>query len=1390
MAVQIPAWFDWNAYLNNKLAQVGSGTMDSLVSAMDNAGFKGPEGYYMHFLQFGHKEDVSPSAGFDATQYYTFKAAQVYRGGDVSKVNSADISTVKQAIADAGMDAWTHYQKFGTAEMINASNSFDTAAYLQAKATAMGGTWTAATVATAIQNAGMNAYEHYKLYGGTGTGEVVSGATFTVDPNKQANVPGQTFTLTASADNFTGTAGNDTFNANVVVNPATGVAEIETLTNLDVLVGGEGTDTLNYTTVGGSALPAASISGIEIINVVSDGAAIADVSGSTFSGVTNLNAKAIGAAINIDTKSNVTAVEITGTTSGGAIDDNGAAGTTAVDKLATVSITGATGDIAIGSDALTALNLTKVTNGNATVTAAAATRTLTVTLNEVSGPTNDVVVTDDQATTLVVNTTGKASTGVDLQADKATSVTINADEKLTVTQIDASAAKSITVKGDSLVTFTTNTAADLAALETVSSADSTGGVSLGTALAAGVTFTGGAGKDTVALTAGTTKASTMGAGNDTVTLTGAFGAGGSVDAGDGTDTLSMTSANAATVSATTTFEAGIANFEKLKIGAVASGATDLIQLANVDDINYVVSAGTDAGVLGSTESALVTFQNLLSGQSVTVAGRTVTATNADLTAAQVEAAFLAGTTTGAATVSGTLTGWTVAESGANNNGVLAFTATTAGNVTDIATSSANSTAPTAPSVSTTQGVAAVTESSVVGFQGLIGGESVTVAGRTVNAGTFETAVFTAGAIANTKTITVGGYTLTSTGGHTAADVITVLTGGTVAGLVRTGTLDSEYTLAATTATTATFTRTTLGNDATNIAVGGTNGGAEAVVVDDGELSNLTAANVAALASSGTSIANVATVTGTLTGFNAGAASGNRVTFTSTGAGNVTDIVVSTTAGTAPTVTTTQGVAAVAEVSDVTFQALKSGQSVTVAGRVVTATGGDLTAAQVEAAYLANASAGNAVVTGTLAGFTVADTGTATDGVLRFTTTGTGNVTDITSSTAAATAPTAAGVATTQGGVGAAGGGVLNITGFGAAGTLELTGAITGNSSVALANSGGTSDVFNLKLNGTNQITNTATLTVAGVETINIEATDSVVDTPDADNPAAVLDNPSGASKVNLVAADATKIVVTGNHGVDFTGSTLAKVVELDASGVVSVGDAAGATAATIGAVGQVTFSSQIADKAVTVKTGNGYDVINVSSINDATFLATNVTASTIDAGAGNDNITGSAGKDVINGGDGKDTIYGAGAADTLTGGAGNDTFVYAASTDSTLAKTDVITDFVANTYGNGTSGAAGTGASTDATKLTGDVLKFTGLSAAVVADGAYTFVASNAADAQTFIQNTAIETSAAKDNAFAAALDSTTGKLYIDLNSDGSVDSVIQLTGVTTITAAAFELTV
>lgn len=310
MAVSIPKWFDWNAYMNNKLATMPSGTtMSSLVSAMNAAGFVGEEGSYRHFLQFGHGEDVSPSAGFNASQYYTFKAAQYYNKA-VTAVTAAESATVAQLIKDAGMDAWTHSQKYGTSEMISTSNSFDTAAYLQAKAAAMGGTWTAATVATAIQNAGMNAYEHYMQYKGTGAEEVSATATYVVDPSKQASDPGQTFTLTVNPDVATA----NEFDAPRGWTPG-GTDQMNTLNDDDVLTGRDTNPTLNFTYVDdadtGATVVTPTMTGVETVNVAFVGVAAKTLDLQDSTGVNAVNLSRINDTMATATIANMMAVPAT-----------------------------------------------------------------------------------------------------------------------------------------------------------------------------------------------------------------------------------------------------------------------------------------------------------------------------------------------------------------------------------------------------------------------------------------------------------------------------------------------------------------------------------------------------------------------------------------------------------------------------------------------------------------------------------------------------------------------------------------------------------------------------------------------------------------------------------------------------------------------------------------------------------------------------------------------------------------------------------------------------------------------------------------------------------------------------------------------------------------------
>ena len=153
--------------------------MSKLVEAFAQNGFVGADGAYAHFVQFGAAEEVAPNADFNANEYYAAKAAQFY-GVEPKAVTEFQIANVKQVITSNGMNAWTHYQQFGSAEGVNPSNAFDADAYLAAKAVAMGGDWTAAIVVKAIADNGMTVLEHYLTYGGKGESEVAQGATVPV----------------------------------------------------------------------------------------------------------------------------------------------------------------------------------------------------------------------------------------------------------------------------------------------------------------------------------------------------------------------------------------------------------------------------------------------------------------------------------------------------------------------------------------------------------------------------------------------------------------------------------------------------------------------------------------------------------------------------------------------------------------------------------------------------------------------------------------------------------------------------------------------------------------------------------------------------------------------------------------------------------------------------------------------------------------------------------------------------------------------------------------------------------------------------------------------------------------------------------------------------------
>lgn len=345
-------------------------------------------------------------------------------------------------------------------------------------------------------------------------------------------------------------------------------------------------------------------------------------------------------------------------------------------------------------------------------------------------------------------------------------------------------------------------------------------------------------------------------------------------------------------------------------------------------------------------------------------------------------------------------------------------------------------------------------------------------------------------------------------------------------------------------------------------------------------------------------------------------------------------------------------------------------------------------------------------------------------------------------------------------LGVANGGAASITNVGANSSVVIKGnmaaaAADGALTVSLKDATGTADVINVTVNQTitqnaDAVVDTTTsaitsITLTGIETVNVTST--------------------GTLSTTVAAGAATDVAV---NGLAIVNNDL---VTLNVSGDQ-----------------KFTFTSTAGmTKLATVNLAD--------STSGGTVTLTNGTiAATVTGSAKADTIVGTSKADTISGGEGADTITGAAGADTLSGGAGNDTFVYANVAHSTLVTLDTISDFTANTYGNGTSGAAGTGATATASLRTGDVIKLDitamgfGNAAAALVDGAVVSVQSSAADAQTFLQNLGADATAALDNAVGIAFDSSTGRLYIDVDSNGTVDSVIQLTGVTTITAAAFEL--
>lgn len=438
--------------------------------------------------------------------------------------------------------------------------------------------------------------------------------------------------LTTGVDNIVGTSGNDTINAVLGVTPTTGVADVATLTSFDNIDGGAGTDTLNvYYTGATTTTPAATVKSVENVVFNVDNQLTQDLT--AWTGVQSVSVVQGGTAAAQDiTVKGATSVSVKG---GSTVDITDVSGTAADagSTVTTVTVDGANGHVTLEGKGITNVTLANLTGAakNVTVADMDTAHALNLTVNKVAGTRT---VTDAEATSVAITATGAASEGITLTAVKATGVTIAADEKLTLADVNLTAAKTIAVTGDSLVTITATT--DVTALESVTSVGSTGGVAIGAALGTAVAFTGGAGADSIILGA-TTKAITTGAGDDTVEISAvsALGTGGSIDAGEGTDTLKFsTYADAVTASNTATFAGTISNFEKLELSGVNVAAGAAIKLANLDNINYVTLSAKNTEtttISGMTSGGTIEFKS----DQTAAKDATVVVTNANTGTADV-----------------------------------------------------------------------------------------------------------------------------------------------------------------------------------------------------------------------------------------------------------------------------------------------------------------------------------------------------------------------------------------------------------------------------------------------------------------------------------------------------------------------------------------------------------------------------------------------------------------------------------------------------------------------------------------------------------------------------------------------------------------------------------
>lgn len=401
---------------------------------------------------------------------------------------------------------------------------------------------------------------------------------------------GQTFTLTAGADTFVGTANGDTFNAPAVTS---GSSTVESLTAFDNLDGGDGVDTLNASlpTTGLLSVPGGmTIKNIENVVLNATGVAGTAISvnpGASFPGTTNFTLNNANGAITVTSG---TAVNVSsGNATSQTVSVSGSALTNVSAKGGTITIdnTSAAGTTSIGTT-MTAVTLESI-GANAAVKGGAISN---LTWKNQTG-TFDVALTNATSTSLTLNVdgvgyngSGSTITNTVTPGAAVTSLTVNATGAKSYPTIANSTAtiKTVTLTGSAELNLT---AALPTSITKIDGSASTGVIKLDTTgLTSATTISTGTGADTVTLVAATTSGTVaLGAGNDKLLGTATLTTPGTIDGGDGTDSVAVALLQNVAAASLGQFK----NFEAIDIGSGIVGTLDVSTLSGSTITNLTQS---------------------------------------------------------------------------------------------------------------------------------------------------------------------------------------------------------------------------------------------------------------------------------------------------------------------------------------------------------------------------------------------------------------------------------------------------------------------------------------------------------------------------------------------------------------------------------------------------------------------------------------------------------------------------------------------------------------------------------------------------------------------------------------------------------------------------------